>query len=156
MVHTYSHVFFFYNENLSRVQKVRAFFNTSHVYARRRRRKRGVVLGRRNARTNAKKKKKKKKKKKRGAEEEEEESSDERTTTTTTKRRRRRRRRDDDEEDDEKHHRFPVGVRETQTNAQNGMDEIPGNKVRGIRGGALVSDRTDGVRVWHARREDRR
>ncbi len=123
-----------------------------HTYARRR--KRGV-LGRRNARTNAKKKKKKN----RGEEEEEEESSDERTTTTTTKRRRRRRRRDDDddddEEDDEKHHRFPVGVRETQTNAQNGMDEIPGNKVRGIRGGALVSDRTDGVRVWHARREDR-
>ena len=116
-----------------------------HTYARRR--KRGV-LGRRNARTNAKKKKKKN----RGEEEEEEESSDERTTTTT----KRRRRRDDDEEDDEKHHRFPVGVRETQTNAQNGMDEIPGNKVRGIRGGALVSDRTDGVRVWHARREDRR
>ena len=132
---------------------MRAFFTTSHVYAHcRRRRKRGVVLGRRNARTNAKKKKKKKKNR---GEEEEEESSDERTTTTT-KRRRRRRRRDDDEEDDEKHHRFPVGVRETQTNAQNGMDEIPGNKVRGIRGGALVSDRTDGVRVWHARREDRR
>ena len=148
MVHTYSHVFFFYNE-ISLECKKCAFFNTSHTYARRRR-KRGV-LGRRNARTNAKKKN-------RGEEEEEEEeeSSDERTTTTTTKRRRRRRRRDDDEEDDEKHHRFPVGVRETQTNAQNGMDEIPGNKVRGIRGGALVSDRTDGVRVWHARREDRR
>jgi len=121
------------------VQKVH--FLILHTYARRR--KRGV-LGRRNARTNAKKKKKNR------GEEEEEESSDERTTTT-----KRRRRRDDDEEDDEKHHRFPVGVRETQTNAQNGMDEIPANNVRGIRGGALVSDRTDGVRVWHAR-EDRR